>query len=120
VTPNLEGAGVKSQPPTLQATKATNIRNPWNWFGCGAILGSVCHDKMQTGSGNIVSMSRLLLFRGAVMVDEMLPANFVFAKVDAGEFMCSRCGEVRKWTPTPETLRYYTDPHHSKKRHRNL
>ncbi len=104
-------------PPALQAAKATDIKNPWVCQSCGAIMGSVYHEKIRQG----LSLSRLILFRGAVKIDEMLPANFVFGKVDAGEFGCSRCGEVRKWHPSPEVIKYFSDNgYHAKRKNRNL
>ena len=105
-----------SQPPMMQVAKATDIRNPWVCRGCGAIMGSVIHEKIRQG----VSLTRLILFRGAVYVNELLPANYVFGKVDAGEFGCSRCGTVRPWVPGPETVRYFAEPHRAGKRNRNI
>ena len=108
----------KAATPTLQVARASDIRNPWVCLNCGAILGSVLHEKVRTG----LSISRLILFRGAVKVDELLPANFIFGKVESGEFGCSRCGDVRVWKPSPETLRYLMNGngHHVRKKHKNL
>lgn len=121
-TPNVEmgnkkdGAAEEKPPLTLQAARAADLKNPWVCQGCGAILGVVFHEKIRQG----LSLSRLILFRGAVKIDEMLPANFVFGKVDAGEFGCSRCGEIRKWHPSPEVLHYYSETHFARKKNRNL
>ena len=102
-------------PPTLQVARAADIRNPWNCMNCGAIMGSVYHEKIRQG----LSLSRLILFRGAVHAHEMLPANYVFGKIDAGEIGCSRCGTVRQWSPTIETVRYWSEPRHARKKNRN-
>jgi hypothetical protein len=110
----IDGAGLHQ--PHVQVARALDIRNPWVCQKCGAIMGSVHHEKIRQG----LSLSRLILFRGAVMITEMLPANFVFGKVDAGEFGCSRCGEVRKWHPSPEVLRHLSEPGHARKKNRNL
>lgn len=114
-TPITEGAAVKP-PLVLQAAKAADIRNPWMCIGCGAILGSVFHEKVRQG----LSYPRLILFRGAVMVHEYLPANFVFAKLDAGEVVCSRCGTIRTWHPSPECVKHFSENGHAKKKNRNL
>jgi hypothetical protein len=103
--------------PVMQVARASDIRNPWICQHCGAIMGSVYHEKIRPG----LSISVLILFRGAAMLHEMLPANYIFGKVHAGEFGCSRCGEVRSWHPTPETLRYLEENHRKPvKRNRNL
>lgn len=106
----------KAAAPLIQAAKATSIRNPWVCQKCGAIIGSVTHEKVRQG----MSISRLILFRGAIKIDEFLPINFVFGKVDAGEFVCSRCGETRVFYPSPETLRYYMGSHKHPKKNPNL
>ncbi len=110
--------GAGSEPPQIMVTKATNIKNPWVCLKCGAIMGSIFHEKIRQG----LSITHLILFRGAVLITETMPANFVFGKVDAGEFGCGRCGEVRIWHPTPEALRYLLDNgnHHARKKNRNV
>ncbi len=100
----------------MQVAKATDIRNPWVCQHCGAIMGSVVHERIRTG----LSLTRLIIFRGAVFINEMLPANYIFGKVDAGEFGCSRCGTIRPWTPSAETLRYLSEPRRHAKNNRNL
>lgn len=95
-------------PPSEEAVQVTDIRDPWLCKGCGSVLGSVYKEKVRHG----LSISRLMIFRGAVKVGENLPVNFIFAKIDSGEVICSRCGEMRPWTPTPETLRYLSEGHH--------
>lgn len=108
-------------PAVIKHVPATDIRNPWickdddTSKGCGAILGSVVHDKIRGG----LSLSRLIVFRGAVRIEEYLPANFVFGKVDAGEFTCSRCGKTRAWHPSPEVILYHSNAK-SRKRNRNV
>lgn len=101
--------------PMLQVAKASDIKNPWLCNTCGAIIGSVYHEKIRQG----LSLSRLILFRGAVRIEEQLPVNFIFGKVDAGEFGCSRCGEVRVFRPSAETVRFWSEPHRAKKKNRN-
>ena len=98
--------------PEVKVVPAVAIRNPWVCLNCGAILGSVFHEKIRQG----LSLSRLILFRGAVRIDEPLPENFIFGTVDAGEFGCSRCGQVRKWHPSAETIRFYANGEHDKKK----
>lgn len=102
-------------PPMIKVVNAVDIKNPWICQSCGAILGSVYHEKIRQG----LSLSRLILFRGAIKLEEQMPENFVFGKVDAGEFGCSRCGTVRQWHPSPEALRYMAEPKHIVKRNRN-
>lgn len=113
--PKIKGAQV-GVPPMLQVAKASDIRNPWLCLKCGAIMGSVYHEKVRQG----LSLSRLILFRGAVLIHEQLPINFVFGKIDAGEIGCSRCGTIREFHPSPETVRYFTEKHHARRKNRNL
>lgn len=103
--------------PMIQVVNACDIKNPWICNTCGAIMGSVFHEKIRQG----LSITRLILFRGSVKIDEQLPANFIFGKVDAGEFGCSRCGEVRRWHPSHEALQYLNEGKgHLGKRNRNV
>jgi hypothetical protein len=102
--------------PLTEVAQAIQIRNPWICHSCGAIMGSVHKEKVRQG----LSISRLILFRGAIKLDEALPLNFVFGKVDAGEFGCSRCGTIRHWHPSPEALQYLSEGnHHARKKNRN-
>lgn len=101
--------------PKVQVVRAVDVRNPWICQHCGAIMGSVYHEKIKVG----VTVSALILFRGAAKLDETLPVNYIFGKVYAGEFGCSRCGEIRKWIPTAETLEHLTAQSNHRK-HRNL
>jgi hypothetical protein len=102
--------------PQLKAVPATAIKNPWICFKCGAILGSVHQDKIRQG----LSVTRLIIFREAVDLTEHLPENFVFGKVDAGEFGCSRCGTVREWRPSEEALRFLSEKRRTPKKNRNV
>lgn len=102
--------------PQIKAVQAIHIRNPWVCFKCGAVMGSVHQDKIRQG----LSVSRLILFRYAVYLTEILPENAVFGKVDAGEFGCSRCGTMREWRPGPEALRWLTEKKHTGKKNRNV
>ena len=112
--PKMKSAPV-TEPPMVQVAKATDIRNPWICRHCGAIMGSVVHERVRAG----LSITRLILFRGAVFIHETLPVNFIFGKVDAGEFGCGRCGTIRPWIPTAETIRYLSEPHRPAKKNRN-
>lgn len=116
VQPKFAEADVQ-QPVLVEIVQATDIRNPWvcQTEGCGAILGSVYHEKVRQG----LSISRLILFRVAVKVGEPVLTNYIFGKVDAGEFTCSRCGGNRKWHPTPEVMRYLMEvkPHKKYRSH---
>ncbi len=106
------------QPPMMRVAKAVDVRDPWICKQCGAIMGSVIHERAHHGH---YTFARLILFRGAVYINELLPANYIFGKVDAGEFGCSRCGTVRPWTPTAEALRYLSDSRQPiRKKNRNL
>jgi hypothetical protein len=96
------------------AAKASDVHNPWMCQGCGAILGSVCVEKIRTG----LSLSRLILFRMAVKVGELLPENLIFAKIDSGEVGCSRCGALRTFHPDPNLARYWAG--NPRKVNRNL
>ena len=119
IEPVQEEAKVISSPeqPMINVVDAVNIKNPWICQTCGAILGSVHHEKIRQG----LSLARLILFRGAVKLDEKMPENFIFGKVDAGEFGCSRCGTVRHWHPTPETMAFINENrHHGKRKNRNI
>lgn len=102
--------------PQIKAVQAIHIRNPWVCFKCGAVMGSVHQDKIRQG----LSVSRLILFRYAVYLTEILPENAVFGKVDAGEFGCSRCGTVREWRPSEEALRYMGEKRRTPKKNRNV
>jgi hypothetical protein len=113
--PKIKSMGVPTETaePVIEVVKASDVKNPWICLKCGAIMGSVHHEKVRQG----LSISALILFRGAAMIHETLPVNFIFGKVYAGEFGCSRCGEVRKWLPTPETLLYLSEGRHVKPQH---
>lgn len=105
-----------SEPPLIKVVRAADVRNPWVCNSCGAILGSVYHEKVRQG----LSLSRLILFRGAVKFEENLPENFIFGKVDAGEFGCSRCGTIREFRASPEFIRYTMEKRHAPKKNRNV
>jgi len=98
------------QGKVVVAAKASDVRNPWICQNCGAIMGSVHRDKIRTG----LSVSRLIVFRMAVKIGELLPENLIFAKMDSGEVGCSRCGTVRSFHRDPNLERI------NPKRNRNL
>lgn len=106
----------------FQVVHATQIKNPWvckddeHGKGCGAIIGSVYQEKIRQG----LSLSRLILFRGAVKIDEDIPTNFIYGKVDCGEFTCSRCGKIRKFRLSPEAMRYYYPQNRHGRKNRNV
>ena len=115
-TDNTDPAQTVQAIQEIKVAPASQIRNPWICNNCGAIMGAVHQDKIRQG----MSVSRLILFRGAVYVTENLPENFAFGKVDAGEFGCSRYGHVREFRASPEFIRYTMEKRHAPKKNRNV
>lgn len=83
----MAGAGLMPQPI------AEALEHKWVCKN-GHILGVTLREKQRKGAKVV---TRLLLFRGALMPHHVVPNNIAFAKIDEGEIVCGICGDVKHW-----------------------
>jgi hypothetical protein len=82
-------------PPTpLSGIPANAIEGAWRCSN-NHILGAVIREKVNHSK----TVTRLVIFRGALHPEQPANQAIPFAKIDGGEVVCGFCGEIRVWRP---------------------